>query len=561
MKKTLALLLCFLTSCTTAFSYTFPEPDWGALYKEREAMVNEAELSLYTEGESNFAPYYGAKFEPRAGVYLGMTVDTMADFKPLGAYLTYVSSNDHTDLYYPSNVEVSAANIITTVGWNYNYLDEVNLENVKQTLDNLNSYGKFMLIRFANEMNCSPLGDDPERYVSIFRQVADLIHSYPNFAVVWAPNDLGALDRNFEYYYPGDEYVDWVGVSCYSLKYFQGNINTAFKDSVYFMSGDYSWATNKLKPVVKFMNDFNVRKPIIITECGVETANVHGDTTPDWTLPRMRNLLYGIIMKYPLVKAINYFNIHRANEAQWYDISPFAEASQIFDEAKNSGAYLKEPNTWPKFVFTPANSDETLFAENGAVNLYSFAHVPNTANAEVNYYVDGAWYSSSKNLPYKCALDVSSLVDGTHEIEIKTVGMSKKYHFVKQGTAVLFGNTAPMYEDDIKVTINGNDVYFDQNCVVVKNRTLVPLRAIFEALGANVSWNSTTNTVTATKSETTISLSIGNKIMKVNGTEKELDVPPQLVGERTLVPVRAVSEGLKCTVTWNENTKTVEIAQ
>ena len=559
MKRVFALTMCLLMSATTAFAYSFPEPDWGALYKERETMVTQTEFELYTEGGVQNAPNYDALLEPPSGAYLGMTVDTAGSFKPLGAYLTYVTSTDHTDLYYPSNVEVQNANVITTVGWNYNSLDEVNLANVKETLDNLSKYNKLMLIRFANEMNCSPLGDDPERYISVFRQAADLIHSYPNFAVVWSPNDIGALDRNFEYYYPGDEYVDWVGVSCYSLKYFQGNANTAYKDSVYFMSGDYAWATNKLKPVVKFMNDFGIRKPIIITESGVETKNIYGDTTPQWTVPRMRNLLWGVIMKYPQVKAINYFNVHRADEAQWYDITSRPYAAEIFREAKDSGAYLKAPNTYPDFVFTPADYGETLFAENNIVNLYTFAYVANLPEPSVNYYVDGAWYSSSAQLPYKCALDISALSDGVHEIEIRTYDISKKYTFFKQGTAIKFGSIAPMYEDNITITVNGENLSLDQNCVIVKDRTLVPLRAIFEALGANVDWDDATSTVTAVKDGKKISLTIGDKTLIAGGEAKTLDVPPQLIGSRTLVPVRAVSESLGANVNWDETSKTVII--
>lgn len=71
---------------------------------------------------------------------------------------------------------------------------------------------------------------------------------------------------------------------------------------------------------------------------------------------------------------------------------------------------------------------------------------------------------------------------------------------------------------------------------------MVPLRAIFEALGATVDWNDATQTVTSTKGNTTISLTINNPTMYVNGTSVALDSPACLVGARTLVPVRAISE-------------------
>ena len=81
----------------------------------------------------------------------------------------------------------------------------VDYNQVRKVLNNLNAYNKPMLIRFANEMNVSSLGDDPEIYKQVFRVVADMIHEYPNFAVVWSPNDIGGLDRPFEYFYPEEE--------------------------------------------------------------------------------------------------------------------------------------------------------------------------------------------------------------------------------------------------------------------------------------------------------------------------------------------------------------------
>ena len=114
-------------------------------------------------------------------------------------------------------------------------------------------------------------------------------------------------------------------------------------------------------------------------------------------------------------------------------------------------------------------------------------------------------------------------------------------------------------ENNINITINGEAKTFDVMPVMVNDRTLVPLRGIFETLGATVSWDDATWTVTATKDETTVVLQIDNKIAKVNGNEIELDVPATLVSERTMVPVRFVSESLGCKVDWVDETQTVVI--
>ena len=116
-----------------------------------------------------------------------------------------------------------------------------------------------------------------------------------------------------------------------------------------------------------------------------------------------------------------------------------------------------------------------------------------------------------------------------------------------------------MAEDNISITIDGQAKVFDVMPVLINDRTMVPLRGIFETLGAEVGWDDATWTVTATKGETTVVLQIDNKTAKVNGKEIELDVPATLVSERTMVPVRFVSESLGCKVDWIDETQTVVI--
>ena len=90
---------------------------------------------------------------------------------------------------------------------------------------------------------------------------------------------------------------------------------------------------------------------------------------------------------------------------------------------------------------------------------------------------------------------------------------------------------------------------------------MVPLRAIFEALGASVEWDDATKTVTSVKGDTTVKLTIGNAAITVNGEDKALDVPAQIVDSRTLVPVRAIAESFGCDVAWDDATKTVTITK
>ncbi|WNS45891.1 CotH kinase family protein [Paenibacillus sp. MMS20-IR301] len=113
----------------------------------------------------------------------------------------------------------------------------------------------------------------------------------------------------------------------------------------------------------------------------------------------------------------------------------------------------------------------------------------------------------------------------------------------------------------ISVMLNGTAVNFqDQQPVNKDGRVLVPVSAIFSALGAEVTWDQTTRKITAVKGSTTITMTIGSKTAYINGQALTLDVPAQIIGNRTLVPVRFISEGLDLDVLWNAVTQTVTAA-
>ena len=115
---------------------------------------------------------------------------------------------------------------------------------------------------------------------------------------------------------------------------------------------------------------------------------------------------------------------------------------------------------------------------------------------------------------------------------------------------------------DITVTLNGEAIDFaDQAPAIVEGRTLVPLRAIFEALGASVEWDQATKTVSSTLGEDSISLSVGSTTLVKNGEDITLDVPAQIINSRTMVPARAIAEAYGVGVEWDAATRTVVLTQ
>lgn len=111
----------------------------------------------------------------------------------------------------------------------------------------------------------------------------------------------------------------------------------------------------------------------------------------------------------------------------------------------------------------------------------------------------------------------------------------------------------------ISVYIEGEQLQSDQQPVMIKGRVMLPLRAIFERLDAEVKWDQKTQTVIAVKDETKITLPLRAKQAKINNQLIALDVPAQNLKGRTMVPVRFVSEALGYEVKWNSQVKRVTI--
>lgn len=114
---------------------------------------------------------------------------------------------------------------------------------------------------------------------------------------------------------------------------------------------------------------------------------------------------------------------------------------------------------------------------------------------------------------------------------------------------------------NIVVKINGEVQSYQQPPVIDNGSTLVPMRGIFESLGATIIWDGNTKTVIGQKEDTTIILVVGNDFALVNGKSVKLEQKAKIINKSTMVPLRFVSEALGAKVTWDGNTKTVIITK
>ena len=107
--------------------------------------------------------------------------------------------------------------------------------------------------------------------------------------------------------------------------------------------------------------------------------------------------------------------------------------------------------------------------------------------------------------------------------------------------------------------LNGNYAANDVAPIISGNRTFLPIRLIAESLGATVTWNGEVQSVTIEEGDTIIVIYIGQAFATVNGEPVQLDAPAFIANDRTYLPVRFVAENLGATVSWDAETKEVTI--
>ncbi|MBC8015696.1 MAG: copper amine oxidase N-terminal domain-containing protein, partial [Sporomusaceae bacterium] len=112
----------------------------------------------------------------------------------------------------------------------------------------------------------------------------------------------------------------------------------------------------------------------------------------------------------------------------------------------------------------------------------------------------------------------------------------------------------------IKVSIDGKYIDFKVYPTIVDGTTLVQLKPIFQALGAQVSWDDDTKTVTGVKNSSKIMLQIDNSVATVNGNNINLQVAARIIEGNTMVPARFIAESLGADVGWDSDTNTVLIS-
>ncbi|MBD0380855.1 stalk domain-containing protein [Paenibacillus sedimenti] len=536
--------------------------DWGAedWYRAQELRLT---LDLYVSTDQletikkAAVPKQGelAKFEPEYGVYLGMYSETDPGMgnhfdrsksiygKNHAIYLAYSPYDGDFPMRYADNAKKAGSGTALQIALEpSNGLDEVKDDpHLRKWAKDANAAGIPIFLRFASEMNGNWViwHGNPDKYIEKFRIISEVMkEEAPNVAMVWSPNDVPRY--SMAAYYPGDLYVDWVGVNLYTMPYGDGQPS---------LPGYGTSPVERLEEAYRLYAD---RKPIMISETGVaHTTNRDGKSHTDWAVANLDRLYEVMPKKYPRVKAITYFNQNMTTRESLNDYL-------LRDDPIMMGAYksiIASPYYLDK-VATGAKPDmpigyvnaEKAFRFRKKVWIVPYIRIPEVFIGKVEYRMNGTVIQTQTRAPFNLDLHAGEVPEGA-QLEVNVHNQNGK--LVNAKTLVL--------SSDVNVKVDGKDLGSGQPPVIREGYTLAPLRAIFVELGAQVTWDPSTKTATGSKGSTIIRIGIGEKTAERNGTTVDLETPAELVNGNLMAPVRFIGEAFGGSVEWDGTERTVSI--
>ena len=404
-------------------------------------------------------PYYGAKNEPRAGTYVGMS--GYYDEALSSAYLLYVRFEEEyaasfayllpkTEDYYQLEVAWNIDDRYTENGA-IEYLgaiadgshDTYIIENL-QYLASLENRG--VILRFGAEVNIWDINTQYAKngrleefkavYQSAFRHIHDLAERYaPNIAMVYSPTDISNMYVSHLDFYPGDEYVDWVGMSSYMNKSSNANDTWGSMTDAYYSRGKYASQILKMSPIIE---DFGDRKPIVISECGFCYSSNKSDQSQAHAEEKIKLFYAYVNMVYPQVKAVYYFNTNfNGNSYQLFN-----EDGGIVNS--NGTIYADMMNTNLPIASLRKGSAEgytrltTLNEVRDSLTLAVFASYPGNPEIKAVYEWDGEKITETVKAPYQATIAKDKLTVGEHILTVTTT--CKLTTFTKNYTVTVAQN-------------------------------------------------------------------------------------------------------------------------
>ena len=456
MKKVISLALA-LAVCLGLMVPAFADESTTTMQTAYKSLDARTEIYAVTSQPGSDYPYYGAKNEPRGGAYYGRTTAggtfpdghfgliNESEMAQESAVSFYYGLGDGYSLEYWSylygpalkdgnrafqvclNFDQEGSECALVTGGAYD-------AKLTEAFTYLNTLSCPVLVRIGGEVNVWGNAAKPEDFIAAYRHIADIGRRLaPRAAMVFAPNFSSGYKTDMDIYYPGDQYVDWIGVSLYYDRW--ANNGDTKRDEFYGV-GVYGDALLNVQQVVNLSRMH--KKPIIATEGG-SCNNYKGTDNSAWAAERMQRALSFLTMVYPEIKCI----ITSDYKDVWNDIDYTFYTNSTVTAAYRKGA-AANPTLLRACHDTPSYYTR-LSAYSGAwegvMNLAAYTYASDKLAA--TWSVDGQTKASAADYPYAFQLDTASLPAGQHTVAVTfSNGASKSYTFNVAGTPPTADNPA-----------------------------------------------------------------------------------------------------------------------
>lgn len=418
--------------------------------REDSLIIIEAQLNQLKTA-SNTAIYaltdqqgnvYSGSGAPAAGTLYGSSVG--ASRAGESAVLMYIDFADGYSVeywvnyyrdHYPIFQKAIEEGGVIEVAWNFHpestagaqvVLSSANDSYISEGLSALGQLNATVLLRLGAEMNVWPECDSSV-FIQAFRKIAQGARRYSNIKTVFSPNYVSVWGTDFRSFYPGDEYVDWIGMSDYHHYNYAGPNGAAPAYSMSYTSSGSDAYYNRgfydnnpltlIAPIAGFAQTHN--KPMMISECGFSYRDNHnGVDMTSYAVDSLTKYYSYINMIYPQVKAVFHFNHTMPGEQYAYELS----GSPALNSAYNSviaanGAYITQGQTTGK-TWQPL--DKVDQKTDGKLKLAVYALFPGKSSTTVKYFVDGAQVFTSSQAPHYYELDTAALSAGKHTVRAES---------------------------------------------------------------------------------------------------------------------------------------------
>ena len=456
MKKAVSLLLALALSLGLAVP-ALADQSTTTVRTAYKDLDPRTEIYAVTKTPGSDYPYYGAKNEPNGGVYYGRTTQGgtlsdgsfgLANYSHMtgeSAVSFYYSLTDSYNLEYWSYLYGPALRDGTRAFLLYLNFEEEGAEcprivsgsydaKLIETFGYLNTLSCPVFVRIGGEMNVWGNQAKPADFIAAYQHVVNIARSQaPRAAMVFSPNYSSANKVDMDVYYPGDQYVDWVGASLY---YDRWHHSGDTKRDEFYGVGAYGDALLNIQQVVNLSRLHH--KPVIVTEGG-SCNQYKGTDNSAWAADRMQRAYAFLPMVYPEIKCIissDYGESWSGIDYSFYT-NPTVTAAYRQGVASNA-AYVRSYQDKGSY-YTKLSAYAGKWEGVMELAAYSWSSDKQTAT----WTVDGQVMATAADYPYSFRLDTAALATGSHTVAVTfSDGATKSYTFQTTAPAILASNNA-----------------------------------------------------------------------------------------------------------------------